>query len=510
MAGAPRKLKITYGSYTVGGSSQDAILDGYHTLDKTVDKDGRGLMVVSFAAILTASSDSAFATKVAAFELAFSTPRQLLKIENSSTTLLSLDPTSGTNTGFNAAPSFRKDEHVANTVRTRRYLVTVSVELPSQISGNNGRRGSSVEISHGPQDRLLVTFRGEYTAAGSNTARAQYNAQAATYFAAFLLGLTGTFEKVSEITNEDDANKTLTYTTVYQEILFDQSSGGRDDSTIIDHTIRVASSLDSPGDWGSETRRLTDVVVQYTAFVIKTTTTLTSVWESLKEYVISYAEGLVGGEAVALEGEAVDTDPSVNRIAATIRLKCAVDTSNLLEAVVQQSLSDRGGKAIIPVHDGTPFGAYVHDGPGTRFRTTRKQFLVKGGAPLDKFIGEGEGSFWGVGFGNGGVGTEIGGAHGQPGSGAGGGSGGDGINAGLQPSGGATTGWILVGGDSSVAPATLGRNGRTINVTRYESTKIEQWVTAPQRGGGGGGNGINAGLFAGPGGSYFGAGIRGA
>lgn len=506
MAGAPRKFKITYGTYTVGAIGQDALLDGYHTLDKTVDKDGRGLMVVSFAAIITASSDAAFLTKVAALEAAFSTPRQLLKIENSATTLLSLDPTSGTNTGFNAAPSFRKDEHVVNTARTRRYLVTVAVELPSQISGNNGRRAASVEISHGPQDRLLVTFKGEYTAAGSNTARAQYNAQAPTYFAAFLLGLTGTFEKVSEVTNEDDANKTLTYTTIYQEILSDQSSGGRDDSSIVDHTIRVASSLDSPGDWGSETRRLTDVVVQYTAFVVKTTTTLTAVWESLKEYVISYAEGLVGGEAVALESEQVDTDPSVNRISATIRLKCAVDTSNLLEATVQQALSDRGGKAITPVHDGTPFGAYVHDGPGTRFRTTRKVFLVKGGAPLDKFIGAGEGSTFGVSFGNGGVGTDNGGG------GGGGPAGPPGVVTGIEPSGGgggATTGWITVGGDSSVAPATLGRNGRTIQVTRYESARIEQYVTAPQRGGGGGG-GLFIGLTPGPGGSYGGVGIRGA
>lgn len=506
MAGSPRLFKVTYGTYTVGGDSEDALLDGYHAIDSSVDKDGRGIVVLSFAAIVRGTSASNFASKVSAFETAFRTPRLLVKLENGATPLLTFNPASGTNTGFNATPSIRKSESVADTALSRRYDVTISVELPSQISANNGRRNAAYRISEGPQERVIVTFTGEYTASGSNGALAQFAAQFDTYASSVLTGLGGTFERISRERAPDDADKVMAYTVVYQEILSDQTSSGRNDSAIVDHSVRFSKSIEAPGDWGAETVRLTDVVASYSCSVVKTTTALAALWEgTLKPYLLGAAEGTFGGEAVALVVEKLDIDPTDSRIAATVQLKMAIGTSNILEAEVRQSLRDTGGKAITEVHDDDPLAAYADPGPGQRIRTTTKVFKLKGGASLKKWFGGG-GTFEGVGFGNGGVGNDIGVTGNWQGSTApGSGSGGGGINAGLQPSGGggSSTGWIRLDGFSEVKPGTLGRDGRTIQTTDYIEVEIERFVNAPS-GGGGGGGGIRAGLQPGPGGGFGG------
>lgn len=496
MAASPRSLKITYGSYTIGGESQTAWLDGGYTITGTYAAD-----VVSFAAIIFGASDSAFASAVAAIEAAFATPRARLKIEQGSSTLLDLDPTTGSggNTGFNAEPSFTKSEHLADTGRSRRYVITITVQRPADLSGQNGRRDAGYTLSYDPSRRATLLFAGEYTAVGANTAKQMYDSNAATYFAGIISGLGGTFEKVSEDLVIDDTTKVLRYATVYREIIYSQAGGSLDSVAIVDHRVMFTRLLEAPGDFGKDVTRMTDVLVLYDCSVDKTSTVdLEALWRgTLRDYLIGQAKALYGASAVALEADNPSMDRAANRITASLRLKMLIGTSNVLRAKVVQRIRDESGLRFTPVWDGKPFSAHVDAGAAIRIRSTEQTVLVKGGASPHKFLGSGGGESFGI-VGASGSG-QIGGGSYQ--------NGGDYLNIGLMPSGGAASGggsgWKLVYGDSSAENYTLGIKGHQIEVAESVNVKVERYVEAPSTGGGGGG------LSPGPGGSFAGASFRG-
>lgn len=462
-----RSLKITYGSYTVGSDQQTAILDGGYSIQATEDGD-----VVTFAAIIVASSDATFASKVSALEAAFATPRQLLKIEQGSSTLRSWDPSD--NSGFNAAPQAIKDQHAADTGRTRRYLITVVVQHPPLLSGQNGRRKASVRLAYGPQEKIEVLFAGEYTAVSSNSALAQYRAQFDTYAAAFLTGLGGVFEKVEEVLVEDDPNKVLQYQTKFREIIFAQVAGTTNVAAIVEHTVLLSSSLEAPGDWNPDTVRLTDVEASYDCYVKKSTTNLAALWRNtLRPYVIGLAQSTYSPKAIALVADTPSFDLANNHISARVRLKVAVGTNNILEARVQEEIADEGGHVFTEPWDGQDFSAYVDKAPVVRERTITKHFRVLGGSSTPKTY---------------------------------------------KPR--ATTGWVFVRGLGRTSPESLGtKDAEQMQTTLVDEIVTERFVVSPRGGGGGGGGAFDvpggvfidgsdgSGAFDAPGGVLFGPGV---
>lgn len=487
MSAGPRTLKLTYGTYVVGGDSDDALLDGGYQIVGSSDADGNAVDVVTFAAIILSNTDLNWAIKVQAFETAFSTPRLKLTATQNSAILLSRDPAAGSsgNTGFNAAPSYRKDQHAADTGRSRRYLVTITIPRPTTLS-TSGRRSASYSVDYDTSRRIVVTFRGQYTAVGANDAKAQYDSASGTYFAAVLAGITGTFEKVREETKLDDAGKVLDYVVVYHEILFRQTASAVDDTNIVEHSVSFAKALDAPGDWGADTVRLTDVLATYECSVNKADTAIEALYRgSLRQFVVDQAQEAFSPIQMTVENESVTFDRTQNKIAAVLRIKMAIGTSNLIAADVEQELTDDPGKVFTEPWDGQALSAYVDAGPGARYRRTTKRFLVLGGASLKKWIsGGGPEVDFGVLPTNGGNATGGGEriAVGPPG----GSPGGPGyVDAGVDVGGSSSTGWQLLPSSSSVAPKSIGMTldgGKQITVTLYTETKNERYVVKPKGG----------------------------
>lgn len=455
MAGSPRELKITYGSYTISGDSQNALLQGGY--EKT---GGETTDVFSFVAVIVASGESDFASKVAAFELAFSTPRALLKIELGSATLHSYDPSA--NTGFNSAPAFTMTPKPVNNNRSREYAVTVAVDKPTTLSGQNGRRNAHVRISYENTDKIHVLFTGEYTASGSNSARAQFDAYFETYATAFLTALTGTFERRAKDLDQDDANKVVKYSVEYCEILTDQGAT-RDVSAIVNHSLALAAAIEAPGDASKDVVRLTDVTATYSCEVVKTTTDLASLWEEqLKFFVIDRAKAAYNPKSLCIEASQVVYDVEASRLAASLRFKMAIGSTNVIESEITETIADSGGNVVTEPHDGQDFSGYVDKAPAIRLKTTTERMRVLGGASPSKTLGTG--------------------------------------------------GWVFVSGVSTASPKSLGtKDGPAMAQTEWTRSVTVRYVVPPKSGGGGGiGSGLPGGIVGGfgpgPGGTVEGIG----
>jgi hypothetical protein len=210
-----RELSITYAGYTVGGSS------GIHPCDNfRFEKTYRSAFIeFEFLIVSSDGTTATFNTMCATAEAAYRTPRGALTVSMNGTEL-SFDPSS--NTGFDSAPKIEKVDSPANTATSRLYRVHVDVALPADLSGQAGRSDSRVNLMTPQNLRRSLEVSGEYTALGSNDARAQYNAQIASYVSA-LEGTfsAGTWVKVDESADANDTTKSLTFRALYREVYSD-------------------------------------------------------------------------------------------------------------------------------------------------------------------------------------------------------------------------------------------------------------------------------------------------
>lgn len=377
MPAVTRTLSILYGNggspYTVGGST-DAILDG----EVKVREDlAYGRASVSFSFWVFAASDAAFITATNAAETAFTTPRQKLEIKLGSSTWRVWDPaTSGSNpnSGFNQAPTIRKVGDDADTMRSRRYEVTVEIETPADLTGQAGRLDSTVNLDTEPGGRRRVTISGVYRALTTNDARAAYLAAIGTYESSVCDALIGAglWERTTKPQEEtDDAGKNLRFTRVYREILQNQALGVLDDPEIRDQTLVVTRLRTAPGDTqlGVRANRLQVVRVRYAAWVDSSSTTLLDKWETdVRPWLLQAAQDVAGLSTFAV----VDEDPGLDRdnrkIDATLTI-LAPNGSDLLSCLVTTSDVHDPGLVAVPVWSGDVYAKHLFQGPATLVRT---------------------------------------------------------------------------------------------------------------------------------------------
>src|SRR3990167_683882 len=117
MPTVPRDYEIKYGTYTVGGTT-DNLIDSYHTVERDYITSA-----VEFSFIITAASTSAFATACKNAESAFRKPRQDLEVKVAGSSILALKQSDST--GLDADPKIVKEESLADTAISRRYTVLI-------------------------------------------------------------------------------------------------------------------------------------------------------------------------------------------------------------------------------------------------------------------------------------------------------------------------------------------------------------------------------------------------
>lgn len=233
---------------TVGGGT-DYEIDGQVSLNVGWINSSVDFTVMVSADQAAVDPDIDFATKCDALETAFRTPWLDLTVSQGAATLI--DFKHSTNTGFRADPSVVKREDIGNTGYSRRYTVTIPVEMPADVSNTSGRQDADIKISYLPSRRRQVEISGVYTALppGGVTARQQYEASINAFAATVLGPLGGTWELAEEpVVNEDHVQKVVNFVRVYDELIFEQAGGSPDEVSIVRQRLVISRAQVGPGD----------------------------------------------------------------------------------------------------------------------------------------------------------------------------------------------------------------------------------------------------------------------
>lgn len=484
MPAVARELTITYGATSVGGTT-DRLLDASERpFSLAVNYQQAAL---SFEFITTNfATEALFRTEITTLEAAFSTPRQRLQIVGATGTYLDLDPT--TNTGFEAVAEIEKaGSRLGDSARSRRYRVTITVQLPADLAGQNGRRASSFAVDYTPSDRRTITVEGEYTALGGNTALQQYTASIAAYVATIQGLVGGTYgEKGSEQIKVNDTNTIMSFRRTFQEIFLSESAGATNDTDLVDPLLSVTRIRSAPGDaplGGSTIERLVTYQVAYAAGV-RTTVDLDAKWTgSIRPWILQHVAAATGASALAIMDESPKFDAGKREITAGMTLVAAGGTKVISASVVTEDADDAGDVLVPAWVRGTRHGKYLFEGPALFGRTVTETVTVLGiVSPQATPGGSGRGR---VRFRQGpGVGAFAIGARLSINI-SGGGGGGGGAPGGAP--GGGKSGLIPIGPQRTrTSPRRIGLPGNTIDVTDITTTTNLVYYE-PAGGSGGGG-----------------------
>lgn len=366
MATPTRELTITYGSTVVGGNADTALLTGPVVLDRQY-----GETVLTFDAVVSETSESAFGTTVAAMELAFTTPRQALTITQGGETLLSMSHSG--NTGFNAEPTINMLGHRLDSGRSRRYTIRITFTTPAFLSGVAGRLIARERLTVTPAGTKTLQLTGTYTALAANGARAQYEANIATYEATAQTNAGGgTWEPGPRVEEVDDEGKVLTFDRTSIEVNANQSVGTLNDTDIKMPDLRITRRRLAPGDSRTEgrvPRRLMMLNATYSCWLDKAQTTdLTGTWLSkIRPHIINRVATIAGTSNMALVESAPQFNEQENSISATMSF-LVVDGSNVVQARDSTDEDINFGDVYTPVWDGNRFAVDHYPGPTTWFR----------------------------------------------------------------------------------------------------------------------------------------------
>ena len=510
MPAVNREISITYGSFSAGGST-DLLIDSYVKIDKSFDSAS-----VEFDFVVYSETNSGFITACEDVEGNLREPFQDLLVTQDGTTMIDLSHS--TNTGLNTQPSIVKQEDLASG-RSRKYTCRIVCGLPADEGvSTTGIRDSSVNVNYSPARKRTVTISGVGTALDATLARAKYESQIGTFCGAILTALGGTFELTEEPTTTTDYNdKTIQFSRNYLEVIYSEA-GSANDPAIVRQSFTISRNKIAPGDQtGSGAIRLTNLTASYDAFIDKDVTQdLKGKWEdTIKEWVYNQISSVFGSGSVAVVDTTPHFDYTENRISASVQILGADSGSTVLSASQTVEVNDISGEVLVAAWGDTPFTKYRYQGPSQRIKTitdTRRTLgasgLAAGGgmaaggaggnAVLNAFGGSNgnnplnQGGTIGFGGANGawipttgsnnplanpmggGIQFQFGGAGGA-GGGAGDSSAGDGVGA-------DSSGYVLQSKRVATTPLTIGRDGKTFDVTDTTTVTVMEYYVGVKGG----------------------------
>ncbi len=505
-----REYSIAYGGVTIGGTSDYYLLHADPPIRISGNYENT---TVEATVIVRDDTEANFNTRCAALETAFRKPNQDLTVTLGSTTFMSLSHAS--NTGVLARPTFSKPGNAdQDSARRRLYHVSVTVQRPADLSGKDGLRDAAIEFTVSPSGVRSYHVTGAYTALSSNGARAQYEASIATLLTAIEAVHAGvTWERSpGNPVIYDDENKVARFTRTGTELIFNQSSGVRDNTSIRNESFRLTRRVSAPGD-SPTAERPQEVSVSFDADIDTTVTDLASFYIStVRPHCLQQVRSTIGGQ-VALVSDEPSLDYARSRISASLGF-VVVTGSNVLQRETSTEDQDDEGVLSEPVWDGNPWSRVETQGPKSLVRTVIDSILRldsgggsggagggagnviqagllglgggKGGAQVDgqgSIAGQTGGAF---GFqGTIGNGNYLGGAQVTP-PGGGGGAGAGGGGAGGR---GITKGWRRVGGTLRRTPKTIGTSDASFRVVAETRVDVYIYREPAKRGAGGGSGG---------------------
>jgi hypothetical protein len=486
MPAVTRELSVVYGSTTVGGGTEYLLEFPLSIRKDYIDFE------IRFPFVLTATSGADFASQIDAVEDAFREKNNRVQVLQDGNTLFDANPAD--NSGFNTTAEISKiGTEGADSGRSRRYEVTIRGQLPADETGKSGRQDSTIELGEDSARRQTVTISGRYTALSSNDARAQYDASIAAYASTVLTAIdsSATFELIDEMTTNDDEDKNLDFVRVYREILYNQSSGTLDDTSIVSDVIRVSRVEDRPGDTPiGNPKRLIQLNCTYTAWIDKTESTdLESKWENtIRGYLVDTVADSIQSGSKAVVVSAPDYNFSENSISATLTI-WARNGSSVIEMRKSTTYDTNFGIQVRNVHADDPFAAYEYQGPGERLITEEYEFKAFGFIQAQALEANGIDAVAGGGNQGPNIGqnnNQGGGGDGPPNPNPGAKAGGKGARGG--PGNGGGSGSRLLSRTASATHLKVGDDSDNFDITEGRIIDIRHWFRGFKRGQGASGN----------------------
>ena len=362
---------ITYGGFTVGGSGNYELHNPY-----VIDKAFTSLRL-SFSVVVTASSHSGLKSASDALEDAFRKRDQNLTISLGGS---SWTYTFGSNILNTTATAVKSGDPQADRGVSRMYNCTVLGELPAE--DQDGLRDLQVGVRYEPGRQQFVSMTGTYTALSGTKALAKYKAEFDSEAATILTAIDGsaTWELVSEDVSRDRNDHVCTFSRQYAQLIYDQSSAGRDDDEIVAAQVVFTVLSSYPGDGAEGITRLHRVQAVYTAYAdITENDNLREVADKAQKYLLKQFEAEFDPKVFAIEDTRNAYEESSKKFSLQVTL--VFQTSNGTNVVeITKGVSYREERMIdyTYVHDGDELSAYADPGWITLDRITTRTVIVVG------------------------------------------------------------------------------------------------------------------------------------
>jgi len=368
-------ISIVYNATTIGGSSNDYLLDGPYTITKQ-----HASLQLSFNIQVVSTTVSGLQTLCATLETAMSARDKSLTITMSGSSWIYTFGTSIFNTKATLVKSGDRDR---DRGATRGYTCTIEGVLPA--ADQDGLLDLSVHIDYTPSRQKTVTLSGSYTATSGANATATYAADFDAEATTILTGIDGaaTWELVQEETTRDRNNHTIAFQRQYLQLLANQSIGVLNDTQIRDHRVTFSDVSTFPGDSLDSVQRLRRIVATYDGSVdIGQTTDLQAVATTkCLPHLVAAFRTQFQPRVFALEEKRMSYDETAKRVSIAVTFVYqGAGGSSVVE--YNEALLMRETRQIdyTPVHNGSELAAYADPGWMVRERIYTRTAMMIGSA----------------------------------------------------------------------------------------------------------------------------------
>lgn len=229
-----------------------------------------------------------------------------------------------------------------------------------------------------PTGAREYTLTGQYEKVSSTGALATFNSSYAAVLTTWESALTGTWERQPPQHRQDQTDTILTFTAVGRELIFNQSAGTLDNTTLRNTKIRIRRVSSAPGDSSATVIRPIRLTVGFDTDVVKSVTQdLKSTWTSTAlPHLIATAQTAAGATGIALLDESPEFDYTGNRISGSITVEAYVGA--LLAYECETEDDEQTGIMLAPVYSGDPDEYEEFQLQRMRMRTITARMLTYG------------------------------------------------------------------------------------------------------------------------------------
>lgn len=374
-------FSITYGGLTVGGNSNVLLLHGPYVIER-----GFTTFRLVFDVICVASNVAGLASLANSVETVFSRRNQSIVLNLGGVVRTY---TSGDDILNVTATATKSGDSEVDRGVSRAYNVTIEAEMPA--SDRQGLREIGATLMRDASQRRAITIAGVYTSHGGNNATQSYTSGADGESTTIVNSLGGgaTYELVDEEFTRDTQNHVVNWRRQYVEILYDQTSGGRDFPAIREHSVTFTDTAPHPGDGQEDVMRLRRAIGTYSCSV-DGSTSLRSLWEGqVRDFVLSIFSRDFRPQVFAVEDSAVTYDETSRKISGQLRFVYQPSGGSAV-VEVEQSVTIREQRTIdyTPVHNGNEFDFEADRGWALLERDWARSIIVVGEEAPRRRIGE--------------------------------------------------------------------------------------------------------------------------